>query len=654
MKADYLIFIKTGDRKGAGTDANIYIALIDKEGKKSRKIFLDCKWRNDFEQGRTDKFPVSNVPDLGEIEFIELSRDTKGFGDSWFCDRVWIIPNQPGVEPTPIYFPVNRWVKADGLLKIQKWDCCLPQNDVASETRKQEILEKRMYYTLDQKSPGIPVQWDIVRTKGILLIKSKMRRLTSDTWSSLKDLGNIYKKGTSLDIPMGMYRWKEDNYFGKQRVQGVNPVLVKLCTEIPSNFKVTNEMVSPFLEGFTLDEALAKKKLFICDLTMLEDVPLMGIPVEKELVNPYALFFLNKENDLSPIAIQLFAKTTEDCPNPVFLPSDHKYVWMLAKMYYNNADSLFHQGSTHLGFTHLIMESVAVAANRTLSMSHPLYRLIAPHFLFLIAINSRALNKLVAPGGWVDQVMTAGAGGMLSITAKRFQSWRLDRDGTLPEELKMRQVDDPEVLPYYPYRDDALPIWYCIKNYVTRFVEGHYENEKAIEDDWELQEFSKALVSPYPNGCNIKGIPGDGKFQTRQQIIDTFTSFVFISSVGHAAANFAQYDEYAFPPNYPSFMRGKAPRNKDPITEADIIKHLPHKAMTLDIMVVGRILSDRGTNALGDFEIDYIFDPIGTAAVKQFREELEKISEENTKRNETRNPPYAYLNPMHIPNSISI
>lgn len=45
-------------------------------------------------------------------------------------------------------------------------------------------------------------------------------------------------------------------------------------------------MISPFLEGFTMDEAIANKKLFICDLTMLEDVPLMGIPVEKEVSYP--------------------------------------------------------------------------------------------------------------------------------------------------------------------------------------------------------------------------------------------------------------------------------------------------------------------------------------------------------------------------------
>ena len=33
----------------------------------------------------------------------------------------------------------------------------------------------------------------------------------------------------------------------------------------------------------------------------------------------------------------------------IFLPSDPKYTWMLAKMYYNNADCAYHQSCTHLG-----------------------------------------------------------------------------------------------------------------------------------------------------------------------------------------------------------------------------------------------------------------------------------------------------------------
>ena len=55
---------------------------------------------------------------------------------------------------------------------------------------------------------------------------------------------------------------------------------------------------------------------------------------------------------------------------------------------------------------------------------------------------------------------------------------------------------------------------------------------------------------------------GDGKFEDVEDLVKTVTAIIYISSVGHAAANFAQYDEYAFPPNYPAFLRGKPPRSK--------------------------------------------------------------------------------------------
>jgi len=39
--------------------------------------------------------------------------------------------------------------------------------------------------------------------------------------------------------------------------------------------------------------------------------------------------------------------------------------------------------------------------------------------------------------------------------------------------------------------------------------------------------------------------------------------------------------------------------------------------MTLDIILVTKILSDRGTNALGDFEVQYMYDPRGTKPVEK-------------------------------------
>lgn len=657
-----LIHVVTGDRKGAGTDANIWLVLHDEKDNKSSITKLNRRFRNDNERGSINTFTAFPGDNFGKTCKIELWRDSFGIGDSWFLDMINVEDSETGEIS---HFPVHRWIKADHQYVISQYDCCLPQKAHSQHQRKQELKEKKHLYYCYQHIKDGPCQvkclpedekfsddykWDIVKNKTKLLLHTKVINWTTEKWHSMENLKKVYK--FSLGEPNSMEFWNEDVWFGLQRIQGVNPVLIRLCRKIPSKFRVENYMVEPFLENMTLDEAIENKKIYIIDLEILEGIKCRD---NRELCTPIALFYLNKNNELLPIAIQLFQDP--DPNNPVFLPSDPPYTWILAKMYYNNADASYHQSCTHLGNTHLLMEGVVICTHRNLSPSHPLFKLLAPHFLFLLAINSRGLAKLISVNGWVDKTMTLGRDGMFQLIIKGLDRWRMDVDGILPNNFKIREMDDPNVFPNYPYRDDALAIWEAIKRYVTKIVNHFYENEESIREDYELQQWRSELVKERClGGVGIQGVPGneDGEFSTHEEIILTVTAIISTCSVGHAAANFQQYDEYAFPPNYPSILSGEIPRDKKPVEEKDILFKLPNKETTLDVMVITKLLSSKGTNSLGDFEVQYLYDPVSVKAANEFRQELKEISEKIKIKNEDKKHPYYWLDPEIVPNSISI
>ena len=64
-----------------------------------------------------------------------------------------------------------------------------------------------------------------------------------------------------------------------------------------------------------------------------------SLPTRKECYcpSPICLFYVNKVNKLVPIAIQL--EKTPGPDNPIFLPSDNWFDWLLAKIYYRSADA---------------------------------------------------------------------------------------------------------------------------------------------------------------------------------------------------------------------------------------------------------------------------------------------------------------------------
>ncbi|XP_055346121.1 allene oxide synthase-lipoxygenase protein-like [Paramacrobiotus metropolitanus] len=663
-----VIHVKTGDRKGAGTDATIKCKLYDTAGVFTDELKLARFWHNDHERGQVMEFavPGSFVPvGFGEVAKLELWRDAFGFGDSWYLDLIYVEDTNTGKK---YYFPAQRWIKANTRYVMKHYDTCLPQFDEEPRNRRLELEHKKSVYRYAINSPGMPAQverlpedetfsdsykWDIVSNKIKFIKDRKLISVSSGVlaqWESWEDLRRLYKY--SMDMPLGAKHWNNDLWFGTQRLQGCNPVLIRLCKQIPNNLTLDLKRAEAILDGTPVSEAVAQSRIFIVDLKILDN---LACKDNRPLCAPIALFHLDRKGNFLPLAIQL--KQHPSPTNPVFYPTDNPYAWLLAKMWYNNADATFHQSCTHLGFTHLMMEGVAVCSHRNLSPSHPIFKLLAPHFLFLLAINTRGLQKLINPGGWVDKTTTVGCSGMFQLIARGVLQWRLDRDAIPAKDCAHRGVIDKTVLPYYPYRDDAIAIFEAIQDYVTVIVKDVYDTTEKIANDWELQQWVAELAKDKDvGGVGIVGIPGNGNFTSPEQIITTLAAIISSCSVAHAAANFNQYDEYAFPPNYPAFLSGEIPTQKEGYTDRDVLLQLPPKSVTLDTMVVTRLLSSKGTNSLGDFEVQYLYDPISVEAAKKLRQRLIVISKSIRERNaqSTTKFPYPWLDPEIVPNSISI
>ncbi|CAC5374175.1 ALOX5 [Mytilus coruscus] len=642
-KASYKITVKTGDQKGAGTDVNVYIILHGK-GIKTNESKLDNFFKNDFERGKVDTFSFDSEVDISEVQRIELRRDNCGLYSNWYVDWIEVTIGKKNIT---FIFPAMKWIKANGRYFFHH-ETCLPQNDLFLESRKLELQTIQAEYQLKVHIPGLPAQVKklpedekfsfhykvTVALKGLKLKGESFKLMLTNgiEWENVDDVKTTYTK--AFGVPQGSKDFNDNAKFGRQRLSSLNSLLIELCTKIPQNFGVTEDMIKDFLENKTMKQAMDGKKLFIVDLAILEDCPTK----RKDLVMtcPLALFYFNDSNRLMPIAIQLFQKKGPG--NPVFLPSDPKYTWMSAKMWYNLADSTYHQAVTHLNNTHLMMEG------------------INPHFLYLMAINSLALATLIDPGGIIDNNSNAGIEGHFHIIRKSLPFWKLDLHGTLPEDLKRRGVFDESVLTgAYHMRDDALLLYDAIKTYVEKYVLLYYSTDSSLTADYELQSWGAELVkSRDDGGVGILGVPGDGKFKTADQLVLTLTSIIYTCSAGHAAANFQQYDEYGSPFNYPYYLSGVPPKDKSPVTEETILKSIPNREILLQIMIITKILSEKATKSLGDFEKQFIVDPKAVKVVEEFRQTLHEVGKTIESRNKKREYSYDWLLPKAIPNAISI
>ena len=210
---------------------------------------------------------------------------------------------------------------------------------------------------------------------------------------------------------------------------------------------------------------------------------------------------------------------------------------------------------------------------------------------------------------------------------------------------------DRDVLPDYPYRDDALLFDGAIREWVGAYLALYYPSVADLVADDEIQAWGRELAAS--DGGRIGGLPNGGSFRTVGELHDVIAFVLFTCSVQHAAVNFPQFDLMSYVPNMPLAGYRPAPASKAPSTERDYLNLLPPLDMAELQMDLGYLLGTLRYTQLGTYEPGWFDDPRVADPLRQFQRRLANIDSEIDVTNLTRRT-YRTLFAAGIPQSINV
>ncbi|XP_039981087.1 hydroperoxide isomerase ALOXE3 [Xiphias gladius] len=668
--AEYKLEVTTGDMQYAGTWDHIFVTLFGHEGQ-SERTELD-NLGIDFSTGTTGTYTMRTSLSLGKLLLVKVEKDPYFVHseDEWYCSTIAVTTP----EGDAILFPCYRWISRGELVELRGGRAVKvfeEDHPLLINHRKKELMLKKSLYQWEITDESLPhlsnfkhicelpaearlsssKTSEMLYTERIMGAELMFKGLVGSTeqWEHFEDIKQIFwTKNTKMSEYVTEH-WKEDDFYGSQFLNGINPNVIKRCSELPPNFPVTEKMVKPFLEeGCSLQEEMKKGNIFLYDLKRMDGLPTRVYDGESLHVTAgLCLFHVNPENKLMPIAIQLHQQPSEK--NPIFLPSDPESDWLLAKMFIKNADFMLHQSVYHLMNTHYLAEIFTVATLRSFPVIHPLYKLLIPHVRYTLQINTMARNTIFGPDGILN-TSSLGYKGLVSLMRRAFSDMTYS-SLCLPENIAARGL---ESIPNFYYRDDGLKLWNIINSFVKAVVEYYYPSDSEVHKDTELQEWISEIFTHGFLGNKASGFPA--AFHTVEEVIKFITMVIFTASAQHAAVNSGQFDYCSWVPNSSLLLCKPPPTTKGQSSMKTILETLPNVGQSVSIVAMLWVLSDQYTDVipLGTYPEEQFDEPAPKQMIKAFQAELSFLSEVITERNSELQVPYTYLNPTQIENSITI
>ncbi|KFW85905.1 Arachidonate 5-lipoxygenase, partial [Manacus vitellinus] len=640
-----------------GTDDYVYLTLQGTSGCSERHL-LDKPFYNDFERGAVDSYDVTVEEDLGEIQLIKIEKRKYWYQDDWYLKYVTV--------KTPVgdylEFPCYRWITDEKEVVLR---------DGRGENHKKPDFLQNIWNSLSPSpfSMYLPIisliwrQWGrVLRILKIIFFRyvlflcifrmenlyiNRFMHMFQSSWSDFADFERIFVRISNTISEYVMQHWKEDFMFGYQFLNGCNPVLIQRCTEIPKKLPVTMDMVECSLER---------------NLTLEEEVKVqLWIRLDCTRSFSYSLTSKLCSNCFSHISLQAFwlvmakpflgQKPGPD--NPIFLPSDATYDWLLAKIWVRSSDFHIHQTVTHLLRTHLVSEVFSIAMFRQLPAVHPLFKVgscmkgCMRARVVITSVNTVPILPFFL------QANATGGGGHVQMVQKAMKDLTY-RSLCFPEEIKAKGMDSKEDIPYYYYRDDGIKVWEAIKSFAEDVIHIYYESDEVVCEDVELQAFVKDIYVYGMRGVKASGFPK--MIRTRETLAEYLTVIIFTASAQHAAVNFGQYDWCSWIPNAPPTMRCPPPTEKGTVTIEQIVESLPDRGRSCWHLGAVWALSQFQDKELflGMYPDEHFVEKPVKEAMAKFRKNLDEIVNTITERNKNKKLPYYYLSPDRIPNSVAV
>jgi arachidonate 5-lipoxygenase len=670
MTIEYKIAIRTGTRFGSGTDAEISVVLVGDQGE-SEPHALNKRFHNDLEAGTEDSYVIESR-DVGDLIALRFT-NPGGLAGDWLLDSARVTAGD-----RTWHFPYFRWLPGGATTEVLEGTARLPQHarsERESSARREQLRARRELYPWRpaEATTGLPGALDIneerplpkderYRTVGVNSMEAVFAKtmaalklhapVLTKAWNAIVDTLDLFK---GLELPPIARRWEDDLEFARQAIQGISPYHIELATALPPGLPLADADVRGLLSpGLTLARALASKRIFLLDFGILDDIPMFRKDDEERWAPPArCLLVLDDTQKLRPLAIQLGRDPERD---PVFTPNDSDHDWLAAKIYVRCSEGNIHQMVEHALRTHFVVEPFVMATMRNLPDPHPVYKLLRRHFRYTLAINQMARTGLLAEGGVFDDFIASGgpAKGHLQLGRKGYARWKL-RDNQPRPDLARRGVLDPAVLPCYPYRDDALPLWDAIEEYVGAVLRHCYRSDAELVADAELQAWWADLTS---RGLPVEKLPC-AELARVADLAEILATVVFTASVRHAAVNYLQYEHYGYVPNAPLCMRRPPPAKKGTLALADFAEMLPTKSQTQWQIAMGRALASFGEDEEfllheGGWREDYFQEPELIAIRDRFHDRLRAQLAAVKARNAGTDFPYTVLQPDRVPCGITV